>query len=124
MDSDHLKSLEKSKLNACNPYPIFGFSCQCVSPIYFSQIHKQRKEKISGYGRIDFYKDGSKDFVRGEGYFIDCGVEIKERRFLLSKINDSTVKGIIGKKHAQRNSDIKKLVRSIAISHVKEKNSM
>jgi len=27
-----LKSLEKSKSNACNPYPIFGFSCQCVSP--------------------------------------------------------------------------------------------
>jgi len=33
-----LKSLEKSKLNACNPYPIFGFSCQCVSPNYIFLI--------------------------------------------------------------------------------------
>ncbi len=35
-----LKSLEKSKLNASNPYPIFGFSCQCVSPIYIRQRKK------------------------------------------------------------------------------------
>jgi len=38
-----LKSLEKSKLNACNPYPIFGFSCQCVSPNSFQKSFSLRR---------------------------------------------------------------------------------
>lgn len=90
---------------------------------FYAQVFKQKQPNVSGYGLITFYKDGTRNFTRGEGHFIDNnGLEIRERRLILCKLNFSTVKEILGKKYVQSDSDIKKLVKSVATNRLREGN--
>ncbi|MEB3219962.1 MAG: hypothetical protein VKN72_27535 [Nostocales cyanobacterium 94392] len=85
-----------------------------------AQIFNEEAKKVLGYGRLVFYKDGARSFVRGEGHFIDIGnrTKLQERYFLLYKIDKSLIKETLGKSHIQTDYDIQKLIKKIVSNNL------
>jgi hypothetical protein len=75
---------------------------------------------ISGYGDINFFKDGSNTIQRGEGKFVqEEGSELIKRRIILTKIPKEFIVETLHKKGAASAADIKKMVKEWA-----QKNDM
>lgn len=80
---------------------------------YFqAQMHSQGKDERSGYGNITFYKDGTDNFNRGDGYIIDSATgELRKILLNLSKISTKKVKEVVGHAKVESDDDIYNLVK-------------
>lgn len=89
-----------------------------------ANVKKKDQTKLSGYGRLNFYKDGTENFIRGDGSFIDVDVgrQPKERNLLLIRIPNVVVRAKIDTKKLSKDQldncakdlNIKELVVAIA----------
>lgn len=85
---------------------------------------------VRGFGILTFHSDGSPEFNRGHGFFIDdSGVSVNELRLKLDRIPENIVREITGKyhpytkHHSFTNEEIKRLVKA-AVKDLEEKSRL
>jgi hypothetical protein len=59
------------------------------------QPKENQSHDVTGYGAIDFYSDGTQEFNRGEGYFIDNSSEITEMELILTRITEKDIREFV-----------------------------